>query len=575
MSKRRIEELQPTEATGIPVEQGGPTKLPCGSRKSANGKLYYFKRCEEPGCGGDKGTPATHNFSTEIRGMFCKTHAKAGMMDIKNRHKLCQKCHQRVANFNFPTEKKGICCQTCSEPGMTNVMSKKCIECLALKRTKPSQPCYNFGGEKVGLYCEEHKKPDMINVNSKKCIQCQKSQPNFNYHGLPPLYCAKCGKDKPGMVNVQTKMCIGCKVKYPSFNVKGASKPLYCRQCADASGQDMVDVKNQKKLCQKCHKTIGNFNVSGQKVGRFCFECKDPDMIDVVNKKCADCQVKIPTYNLPGSKIGLYCSTCGKKRPNMLDVVNPHCTTPECQMSATLGLPGRQPTKCSQHKESGMISYPRRKCNECSDFALYGMNSEPEYCEKHKAPTDFNLVQKACSNCSVMEIVDREGKCGRCSLYLKETMYLHKQKIVKNWLDKNLSDFKYESYDCIFEHGQCGKERPDFLWDAGTHKVVLEVDEDQHKGRPYECDETRMVNLTHAFGMPCIWIRFNPDSFKAGDGDNVSPRDIRRCDLLIRVLRDSMKDAPQTTADFCRVIHLFFDGFDMGQPIEVVPMKVD
>ncbi len=538
--------------------------------------MYYFKRCEEPGCGGDKGTPGTYNFSAEPNGKFCKKHAKAGMIDIKNKRKLCQKCHQRVAHFNFPTEKKGINCKNCSEDGMINVMSKKCIECLALKRAKPSQPCYNFREEKVAKYCNEHKKPGMENVVSQKCIQCNKSQPTFNYPGLLPQYCAKCSKDKPGMVNVRSPMCVECKAKHPCFNVKGETKPLYCRQCADASGQDMIDVKNQKKLCQKCQTTIGNFNVSGEKVGKFCLECKDSNMIDVVNRKCADCQVKIPKYNLPGSKSGLYCSTCGKKRPNMVDVVNPYCTTPDCRTSATMGIPGLQPTKCTYHKESGMISNPRRKCNECSEFALYGMYSEPEYCEQHKSPTDFNLVQKECSICTVLEIVDREGKCGRCSQYMKRSMYLYKQKVVKNWIDQELSDFKYESYDRVFEQGQCGKERPDFLWDAGTHKIVLEVDEDQHKGRPCECEQIRMVNLTHAFGMPCIWIRFNPDNFKAGDDDdNVSSRDHRRYDLLVRVLRDSMKDAPKTTADFCRVIHLFFDGFKIDEPIEVVQVKVD
>ena len=152
---------------------------------------------------------------------------------------------------------------------------------------------------------------------------------------------------------------------------------------------------------------------------------------------------------------------------------------------------------------------------------------------------------------------------------------MYKQKVVKNWIDQHLSEFKYESYDRVFDQGKCGRERPDFLWDAGTHKLVLEVDEDQHKGNPCECEQIRMVNLTHAFGMPCIWIRFNPDNFKADEGNHVSPRDLRRYDLLGRVLRDSMNDAPKTTADFCRVIHVFFDGFKIDGPIGVVPVKVD
>ena len=99
---------------------------------------------------------------------------------------------------------------------------------------------------------------------------------------------------------------------------------------------------------------------------------------------------------------------------------------------------------------------------------------------------------------------------------------------------------------------------------------ILEVDEDQHKDRPCECEQTRMANLTSSIGMPCVWIRFNPDAYK-GQG---KVTDAIRKDILIRTLKEYLQASPKGPGDFCRVIHLFFDGFQVGRPVdvEVMPM---
>jgi hypothetical protein len=118
------------------------------------------------------------------------------------------------------------------------------------------------------------------------------------------------------------------------------------------------------------------------------------------------------------------------------------------------------------------------------------------------------------------------------------------------------------SYDRIpFETTQCGKERPDFLWDLNSYYVILEVDEYQHQDRPCECEQTRMVNVTQGLGMSCLWVRYNPDEFR---GQTVSLRDKHRLDYLIKYLRHHAFVSPPTSStDMLRVVHLFFDGFDM------------
>ena len=53
---------------------------------------------------------------------------------------------------------------------------------------------------------------------------------------------------------------------------------------------------------------------------------------------------------------------------------------------------------------------------------------------------------------------------------------------------------------------------PDFLYDKGTHFVIIEVDEHKHRGSAYECDDRRMLDIIANLGQPCIFIRYNPDN---------------------------------------------------------------
>lgn len=72
----------------------------------------------------------------------------------------------------------------------------------------------------------------------------------------------------------------------------------------------------------------------------------------------------------------------------------------------------------------------------------------------------------------------------------------------------------------LFANGTtCGKERPDFVIHCGSHVILLEVDEGQHKHYECLCKQVRMINITQAFGgLPCFWIRYNPDAFKNDKG---------------------------------------------------------
>jgi len=60
--------------------------------------------------------------------------------------------------------------------------------------------------------------------------------------------------------------------------------------------------------------------------------------------------------------------------------------------------------------------------------------------------------------------------------------------------------------------GGCSRRRPDLFIDLGSHCIIIEVDENQH--RQYECEEKRMIDLYEDTGFrKMVFLRFNPDSY--------------------------------------------------------------
>tara|TARA_B100000131_G_scaffold318609_1_gene362824 strand:- start:925 stop:2556 length:1632 start_codon:yes stop_codon:yes gene_type:complete len=56
---------------------------------------------------------------------------------------------------------------------------------------------------------------------------------------------------------------------------------------------------------------------------------------------------------------------------------------------------------------------------------------------------------------------------------------------------------------------------PDIRFDLPTYQLIVEVDEYRHRGASYSCDERRMYEITKQLGLPCVFIRYNPDDKKS------------------------------------------------------------
>ena len=107
----------------------------------------------------------------------------------------------------------------------------------------------------------------------------------------------------------------------------------------------------------------------------------------------------------------------------------------------------------------------------------------------------------------------------------------------------------------------CGRERPDFQFDCGSHFVYVEVDEHQHQNYTCECEQTRMVNLVEARGTPVRFIRYNPDHYEPIKGQQKIKQEQRE-KKLVEYIKYVMKHPPQEDRVIANVLYLFYDEYD-------------
>ena len=500
---------------------------------------------------------AIYNFAGQTYGIRCSKHKEPSMINIKN--KKCIICKLKQPAYNLECTTIATHCGDCKDPCMINIKNKKCIVC------KLKQPTYNLECTTIATHCGDCKEPSMVNVRGKKCVSCKLKQPTYNLEGTTiATHCGDC--KEPSMVNVRDKKCVICKIKHPAYNLEGTSIATHCCDCKEPS---MVNVRDKK--CIICKIKYPNFNNIETNVATHCGDCKEPSMIDIKHKKCILCKVKQPTFNLDGQSNATHCGDC--KEPSMIDINHLKCIEKGCRKRAYYAQSGSIPEYCTNHKKIGMISNPRKKCqiDNCVEMAIFGI-TKPEHCEKHKKEDDYNFAERECIKCKNIDILNRSGVCVNfCSLEEKDRLmkkYVKKHEESIGLLLKAEIDLNLTYRDEIIDQN-CSKKRPDFVYHCGTHILIIEVDEDQHKS--YRCtaygdnkegrikgEQIRMFEIAQSFdGLPVIFLRYNPDNFKL-DGKIQKYPTSKRHDLLIKWVRMCIRS--KYSKGFT-VKYLFYDDF--------------
>ncbi len=581
--------------------------LKCIKNKKCKNLAYHHAslRCEEHKLAkycSNKTCNVRPNFGyrTDIRPTFCTKHKKMDMVNIRS--KTCQKegCRKQPY-FNYINKKQGILCNDHKEPNMVNVKDKTCQQEGCTTRAS-----YNFEGKKQGVFCTKHKKVDMVNVRGRRCqqdgcIAC----PIYNFKNVSkPIFCTK--HKKMDMVDVRSRRCQkdGC-MKYPSFNFETKTKPIFCKKhklknmidvrsrrcqaegclkrptygfasskryifCNDHKEQNMVNLRNkmcQKEGCLKCP----FFNYKGEIRGIFCNKHKLKDMVDVKSKRCQkeDCD-KRPSFNYIKEKRGIFCSD--HKKINMVNVKNKRCFKEGCDKLSCCGKLFEKKNHCVEHKSKNEFLKNNPKCEfqDCKERPYYTNDKNqmfyPLRCENHKLDDDVNIVERKCLGCDLLYFIPSDKDlCQDCFDYGNNKIHHKKEHDVKLLLESN--NIEIESYDSVISDRQtrCSLRRPDFIINNGTFKIIIEIDEFQHKSYLKECEVTRMKQIYFDFGgMDVVFIRYNPDKYKCNEDKIRNPRKTTRYNKLLKLINEYKN--LESLSKHLEVCYLFYDGYN-GNPV--------
>jgi hypothetical protein len=127
------------------------------------------------------------------------------------------------------------------------------------------------------------------------------------------------------------------------------------------------------------------------------------------------------------------------------------------------------------------------------------------------------------------------------------------------------------------------RDRPDFVLDAGHSLVIVENDEHQHRDRMCavactcpagqvhcQCQQARMIDMGQAMGLPQVWVRYNPDAYKASTGARGTVGVARRKQhLLVLIAHLAAREAPMA---YTSVIYMFYDGNDQTEKL-LIPFQ--
>lgn len=529
---------------------------------------------------------ANFNFIGVTPAKYCSNHSLINMVDVN--HAKCEiTICAKLASCGYEDEGVMIRCGKHKTYDMIYLALKYCNNdgCGTLAS-------FGYKGDDSPTYCDNHKKFEMISLLGKRCEgkldggeNCIK-RASFGLIGTrSPLFC-KTHMPTEGYENViESRHCVYCD-KRPSFAFAKGDKPAYCEEhCPE--GAINVNTKKcatDKEICEKSP-------TFGTTIATHCKKHKEPEMKDMSHTYCIiekcykkdsdDKERRRASFNYKGEKLRLYCVE--HKKPGMINLERPLCEKSQCTEQAHWGYMFGKRKYCKYHKSSNMYDehHINPKCIDCPNLtsqtkaarllvrAIYCKNGEsyPTKCEKHKSDggSYVNIAEKQCELCKLIDFIpSNKNLCSTCNTYSKKRNMHTKEMRIADVLAAN--DVAVMSYDKIPE-GACSKYRPDFVIDCGQSLIILEVDENQHQSYACECEISRMIQLHNDFGgIPLIFIRYNPDSYKDANGIRINggPKNIDREFALTHLIRRIKVQLKLNMYDILplSVYHLYYDGFD-------------
>ena len=396
--------------------------------------------------------------------IICKEHGEFKQNAGNHIHNKsdCSKCKTRNIKYSIKE------CQ--------NIAKENKGECLSNK--------YINKDKKLKWKCKEghlfEKRLGSINKNSW-CPKCS-GKKKYTLEEVCQYAITKNGNClSKEYINLSTKMEWKCKEGHIWENTFGHIKDgQWCPYC---SGK----YNNNIKLCKEIAISQGGECLSKEYINsstKMKWKCKEGHIwntnfenIKLSNSWCPICSGNI-SYNI---------SFCIKY---VAENFNGKCLSREYKNSKEYML-----WKCEKNHifESKFYNVKVRnnwcpKCNMCPSCGFYRTGGE--------------LCSSTCNDIAIKKYREKS-----------------KEWVVVRYLQEKLPDYDFIHNKSVGSH--CTKDEkensnghlfPDIRFDCGFYHLIVEVDEHKHRGADYKCDKQRMYDIIAKLGLPCIFIRYNPDS---------------------------------------------------------------
>lgn len=159
-----------------------------------------------------------------------------------------------------------------------------------------------------------------------------------------------------------------------------------------------------------------------------------------------------------------------------------------------------------------------------------------------------SYLNRRCASCQVNLVIRKGVVCYTCApvpnMKAKEREARMAAMLV-SWAETDLIPVytSWNRQNPMADPIQCGKYRPDFIYELQTSIVFNEFDENQHSSYTLRCELVRMAETSLGYGgMPVHWVRYNPDSFRV-NGKVFRPSDSSRHSMLLSQLQSALGSA--------------------------------
>ena len=293
-------------------------------------------------------------------------------------------------------------------------------------------------------------------------------------------------------------------------------KQLY--HCVPCGGKGICEHQQRKTTCIQCK---GSGVCEHNRIRSQCVPCKG-------SRICEHERIKSTCKECKGSNI---CEH-GRQR----------CVCKECG-GRSICEHGRYRYSCRECHGAGICEHGKRKqvCGDCGGASLCEHGRQRTQCKPCGGSSycEHNLFRSTCIICTpevacqhcrmvyVGGVLSRwKPYCFRCHCVLHPDEEIPRRfRLKEHVIVEAIKDVYGSTLTIICDkkiEGGCSQRRPDLFIDLGSHCVIIEVDENQH--RQYSCEEKRMIDLYEDIGFrKVVFLRFNPDAYHIGGMRHPSP----------------------------------------------------